>query len=283
MIGLGLATFGLLEARSDSRTLSPETAAQVGERMIRRVDYERVLAGVEKDLRNPIDEKVRRLVLDRMVDEELLVQRALELGLAGIDRRVRGELTAGLMDSIVGDADGVVATDEEVVRHFEANLDFFTRPGRLRAEVIHFSSRHDGDGEADLAAERAARAASQLRAGDTPADIESQLGDRQMSPLPNAMLPGNKIRDYVGPTVLQTLVGLEIGVWSDPIASGGGFYVARVLDREANEIPVFEDVQELVRQDLRRRRGDEALQRYLEDLRTRISVAINPAVFSDPR
>ena len=38
--------------------------------------------GVEGDLRNPIDDAMRRRVLDRMIDEELLVQRALDLGLA---------------------------------------------------------------------------------------------------------------------------------------------------------------------------------------------------------
>ena len=279
-IGLALATFGLLEPRTGPQTLPPEAAAQVGERTIRRVDYERVLAGVERDLRNPLDQSIRRLVLDRMIDEELLVQRALELGLAAIDRRVRGELTSGLMDSIVGEADADDASENEVARHFEENVDFFTRPGRLHAQTIYFSSRGDGRRQEDSAAERAGRAATRLRAGENASEIESRLGDPQISPLPNGMLPPSKVRDYVGPIVLQTLEALVVGEWSEPIESGGGFYLARVIEREPRIVPAFEQVESLVRQDLKRRRGDQALRDYLDDLRTQTPVAINESVFS---
>jgi hypothetical protein len=278
--GLSLAAFGLLEPRMGPQTLPASAAAQVGDRTIRRVDYDRVLAGVQGDLRNPLDESIRRLVLNRMIDEELLVQRALELGLAAIDRRVRGELTSGLMDSIVGEADAVDASESQVARHFQEHVDFFTRPGRLHAQTIYFSSRNDErrlDGDA---AERAEQAVARLRAGENPSEIESRLGDSQVSPLPDGMLPPSKVRDYVGPLILQTLEALPINEWSEPIESGGGFDVSRVIDREPRIVPTFEQVEALVRQDLKRRRGDQALRDYLDELRTRTPVAINESVFS---
>jgi hypothetical protein len=282
-IGLALATFGLLERPTDPQLLAPDAAAQVGGRTIRRIDYERVLAGVEGDLRNPLDESDRRRVLNRMIDEELLVQRALELGLAAIDRRVRGELTAGLMDSIVGEADADEASPREVARHFEENIDFFTRPGRLHAQTIFFSARNDGRRQDGSAAERATRAGGLLRAGENASEVESRLGDLQISPIPNGMLPPSKVRDYVGPIILQSLEELAVGKWSEPIESGGGAYLARVIDREPPIIPAFEAVEGLVRQDLRRRRGDQALRDYLDDLRSRTPVAVNDALFSEAR
>jgi hypothetical protein len=278
--GLGLATFGLLEDRPGPRELGSQTAAQVGERTIRRVDYERVLAGVEGDLRNPIDDSTRRRVLDRMVDEELLVQRALELGLASIDRRVRGELTAGLMDSIVGEADANGASSKEVERHYKENVDFFARPGRIHARTIYFSSRRDGREPSGDAASRAERAATRIRNGEDASEVEEQLGDRQVSPLPGGLLPPSKIRDYVGPIILQSLRELTVGQWSEPIESGGGVYLALVVARDAPIRPPFEDVEGLVRQDLKRRRGDEALRVYLDDLRDQIPVRLNESVFS---
>jgi len=281
VIGLALATFGLLDRRKDGpQPLPSDAAAQVGARTIRRVDYERVLAGVERDLRNPLDESDRRRVLDRMIDEELLVQRALELGLAAIDRRVRGELTSGLMDSIVGEADADQATERQVAQHFVKNIDFFARPGRLRAETIFFSSRSDGRRPDGSAAERAGQAGRRLRDGENASQIESLLGDPQVSPLPNGMLPPGKVRDYVGPIILQSMEALAVGEWSEPIESSGSFYLVRVLDREKQSIPAFEDVKELVRQDLKRRRGDQALRDYLDDLRTRTPVTVNKSVFS---
>jgi len=278
--GLGFAVFGLLESSPGARLLPPQTAAQVGERAIRRVDYERVLAAVERDLRNPVDESFRRRVLDRMVDEELLVQHALQLGLASIDRRVRGELTAGLMDSIVGEADANEASASEVARHFEENLDFFTRPGRVHARTIFFSARSRRRNAEDDPALRAEQAAERLLRGEDPDEVEDRLADPQVSPIPPGMLPLRKIRDYVGPTVMQSLEKLSVGQWSEPIETGGGAYLALVVAREPPIVPDFEEVEPMVRQDLKRRRGEEALRAYLDDLRARIPVAINESVFS---
>ncbi len=280
-IGLALAAFGLLESPTDSGKLPADAAAQVGKRTIRHIDYERVLAGVEGDRRNPVDETTRRRVLTRMIDEELLVQRALELGLAAIDRRVRGELTSGLIDSIVGEADGDPPSDREVARHFEENIDFFSRTGRLHARTIFFSARNDGRRKDGTAAERAKAAATRLHSGENAMAVETSLGDTQVSPLPDGMLPPTKIRDYVGPIVLKAIEVQPSREWSDPIQSGSGFYLAKVVAREARVVPKFEEVSGLVRQDLKRRRGDAALRRYLDDLRTRKSVVIDESLFAD--
>jgi hypothetical protein len=278
-VGLALAAFGLLENRVGSLPLPGDAAARVGDRTIRRIDYERVLAGVEGDRRNPVDEAIRRRVLERMIDEELLVQRALELGLAAVDRRVRGELTSGLIDSIVGEADADQPGDDEVSRHFQDNIEFFSRVGRLHARTIFFSTRRDGQHLEGTAEERVRVAAQRLHNGEDAREIERELADPQVSPLPNGMLPPSKVRDYLGPIILKTLETLPAGQWSEPIESGGGFYLARVIGREPRVVPTFEDAENLVRQDLKRRRGDDALRRYLDDLRSQKSVLIDEALF----
>lgn len=233
-----------------------------------------------------------------MIDEELLVQRALDLGLAVIDRRVRGELTSGLIDSIVSEADSQEPDAAQVARHFEENIDFFTRPGRLRARTIYFSAHRDGDGSRPSAAERARRAAERLAAIDADSEtdseidseidervsvaaIEAEFGDAQVSPVPDALLPASKLRDYVGPTILEALEALDVGTWSAPIESSGGIYLVRLIDREPPIVPPLAEIEPLVRQDLKRRRGDQALRRYLDDLRSEIPISINEAVVDD--
>ena len=281
-VGLALATFGILERRNTGQSMAEQTAARVGERTIRRIDYERVLAGVEDDLRNPIDDAMRRRVLDRMIDEELLVQRALDLGLAVVDRRVRGELTSGLIDSIVSEADAAEPSDRDVERHFEQNIDFFTRPGRTRAQTIFFSAHRDREHAGSSAAERAAEAAIRLAGGESERDLERLLGDPQVSPPPDVLLPASKLRDYVGPSLLRTLAGLEVDRWSEPTPSGGGLYLVRVIEREPPIVPRLDEVESLVRKDLKRRRGDQALRDYLDALRTQTPVAINERIFAPP-
>lgn len=279
-LGLAAAAVGLLEspARSDRTTgLGEEIAAVVGERTIRRVDYERMLAGVEQDLRNPIDDATRRRVLERMIDEELLVQQAIGLGLAASDRRVRGELVASLVDSVVAETEGEPASADEVERHYRENLAFFARPSRLRIESLFFSAARGG---ADGARERARQAREALAAGQPGAEVERALADPQVAKVPDALLPLAKLRDYVGPAVLEVASALPPGAWSEPIASLEGERIVRVVEREAGEAPAFESVAAIVGRDLERRRGDDALRRYLEGLREQIPVERNEAIFA---
>jgi hypothetical protein len=278
--GLLLASAGLLEAPiRDDASLPPDAAARVGERTIRRVDYERVLAGVAGDLRSPVDEDMRRRVLDRMIDEELLVQRALALGLAHVDRRVRGELTSSMIDSIVAEVGSETPSNAEVARHYEENLEFFTRPGRLRARRLYFSTRRDGDDPRGTAEERALKALADLRAGSPPDAVEQAWADRQVSPVPDALLPPSKVRDYVGPGLLQVLATLDTGAWSAPQESASSLSLVAVLDREPPVVPPLDEIESLVRQDLERRRGDEALRRYLDELRAASEITIDARLF----
>jgi hypothetical protein len=283
MVGLLMATLGLLELpRAPSRqTNSPEIAARVGDRVIRRADYARVLAGVASDLRRPVDTDMRRHVLERMIDEELLVQRALELGLAQVDRRVRGELTSSMIDSIVAEVGNEPPEMADVVRHYDENLDFFTRPGRLRARRIHFSKGRDGQDARGTALERAQAASEQLRAGAVPDEVEARWGDRQVSALPDALLPPVKVRDYVGPGLLTVMETLVTGVWSTPQESANSVALVAVLEREPAVVPSLAEIESLVQQDLERRRGDEALRHYLDELRRATEITIDERLFSE--
>ena len=291
-LGLGLAVVGLLEAPGSEPKLPAEAVARVGERIIRRVDYERVLAGVENDLRNPVDAAMRRRVLERMIDEELLVQRALDLGLAAVDRRIRGELTSALIDSIVAGAEAEAKADgpddRAIEAHFEANRDFFTRPGRLRARSLFFSRRADralGEAAEPRAAalERARRAAARLARDEPLEEVRRALADPQISPLPDILLPASKVRDYLGPRLLEAIEAIEVGEWSDPVESETGFHLVQLVDREPPIVPPLEEVRALVRQDLERRRGDEALRRYLDELRSEIPVSVDESVLGSGR
>ena len=274
-LGLALSAWGLLEDSGERHVLSAETAAVVGDRVIRRVNYERMLAGVEQDRRGPIDDTTRWRVLERMIDEELLVQKALALGLAAADRRVRGELVSGLVGSVVSEADAEAPTAADIEEHFLESAAFFARPGRLRVETLFFSPRSDGSARA-----RAESARARLMAGEDSAKVEKELADRELAEAPDALLPLAKLRDYLGPTVAEALVSLGVGNWSKPIEAGDGVWLVRIREHEAQTAPPLAEIEPLVRQDLVRRRGDEALRRYLDSLREETRVESNETLFA---
>ncbi|MEZ4217102.1 MAG: peptidylprolyl isomerase [Myxococcota bacterium] len=276
--GLALAAASIVGERPDAGDLPPGAVARVGDAVIRTEEYQRLVAGLESDRREPVDGALRRHVLDRMIDEELLVQRAVELGLVDVDRRVRADLTTSMIQSIVDDAEEHDATARELERFYEANREFFASAGRLHVRQVFFrrgAATGPGGASADDGASpdaRAARAAERLAAGEPFERVRDELGDAEISPLPDVLLPPLKLREYVGPTALRAAMELAPGGVSAPVRSGTGVHVLVLVEREDAHVPPFDEIEEQVRAEWRRRRGDDALRAYLDGLREDVDV-----------
>jgi hypothetical protein len=225
------------------------------------------VAALASDRRNPVGDAERRFVLDRLVDEELLVQRALELGLARSDRVVRSQLVSALIEAVTADASLEEPTPDALRRFFTEHADWFRQPGRLHARQLFV---REGAGASD----RAALAAARLREGEGFESVARALGDEPLAPLPDAPLPAAKLAEYAGPAALEALREQAVGAVGDPLAAAGGYQVLVLVAREPDATPAFEAVEEAVRAEWRRRAGDEALRRYVETLRAGAEIRV---------
>src|SRR5207237_1032452 len=79
-----------------------------------------------------VDAEMRRQVLGRLIDEELLVERGLELGLARRDARVRKDLTAAVIDTVVTASADPEPSPADVEAFSRERPDLLRRPGRHR-------------------------------------------------------------------------------------------------------------------------------------------------------
>ena len=264
-LGLALAAASLFAPPGGDAALSADIVARVNGVTIRRDNYLRAVAALGSDRRNPIDDADRRLVLDRLIDEELLVQHALALGLAVSDRRVRADLVSAVMGALLASTDGFDPSLSEMDEFYDDNLDYFTRPGRIRVrEIFIGAGRRRSDDEARSIAERVVH---QLEAGEDFVEVQSELGDSQIARLPDTMLPPTKLRNYLGPTAARVAKELPIGGTSQPVRSAQGYHVLWLLDREPPVTPPLEEIASEVRSELKRRRGDQALRDRLASLR----------------
>jgi parvulin-like peptidyl-prolyl isomerase len=239
--GVVLAAAGLVgSGQGASGGLSRDAVARVNGQSIRTEDYQRLLDALAQDRRDGIDDAQRRLVLDRLIDEELLVQRALELGLVRTDSKIRKDLTSALIDSVVAARDDVPPSDRELQAFYEGQRDFFARPGRLRVRQVW--CRAATSAEAPAALQRAQQAAGRLRAGDDFVAVRDALGDPELAPLPDALLPATKLGDYLGPTAVRAALSLEAGAVTDPVRSNSGYHVLQVVEQQPGGAPSFDDV-----------------------------------------
>ena len=271
--GLAIAAASLGRGSGRPGALPADAVASVNGVAIRRDDYLRALGAVASDRRAPIDDAVRRRVLDRLIEEELLLQRGMSLGLMRHDRTLRAELvtaTIGLLASSTAEPSA-----DELRAFYDTHQEYFTEPGRVRVRQILV--RTEGRPEA-VARQRADDAARRLRAGEAFDAVRTALGDDDVTPVPDTLLPAAKLRDYVGETAMMGALAREVGETTDPLRSSMGFHVLQVVERTPPWVPPFDDIVDSVRAERRRRADDTTLRAALDELRRAAQIRTTDAL-----
>jgi parvulin-like peptidyl-prolyl isomerase len=267
-VGLALAAASLLSTPAGNGGLPDGVVARVNNATVRAEEYQRLVAALASDRRNPLSDADRLHVLDRLIEEELLVQHAVDLGLLHTDRRVRADLVSAVLGSLSAAADGYEPEPDEVEEFYAENRDYFATPGRLWVRELYIA--RDGEGM-DL--EKASQASARLRGGEALESVREALADQPVAPLPAAPLPPAKLREYLGPTALSVALQLEPGQVSEPVPTPQGYLVLVMVERSENRARELEAVEVQVRAEMRRRAGDRLLRERLDALRARADVS----------
>jgi len=261
LAGLGLAAVQLVWRPTPGAAVPGDAVAIVNGVAIARADFEQALAAVATDRRSGLRAGDAQRVLARLIDEELLLQRALGLGLVRREPRVRGQLVSTMIDTVLAEAGSREPSEEELRTFYDQHAEYFGQPGRIR--IVHRAV----PGTDGRAREQAVALAAALERGETPEASPNVVT------APEALLPVAKLEQYLGPTVLETALELPVGGVSQPIAAAGSYHVVRLIEREPAVVPAFEVVRAAVRAEVVRRRGETALREYLDRLRSQADIA----------
>ena len=206
-----------------------------------------------------------------MIDEELLVQRAVALGLDRSDPMVRNTLVSSMIESIVAGVGQQEPSAQEAADFYEANREFFARTERFWVRRLRFPV--DAEGE-EAALERAREATRRLRGGERASLVGRELAASAIVPLPDGYLPASKLREYLGPTPALHAAAMQTGDVSEPIRGGSAYHVLEMVDRVPSPPLPLAAVESQVRAEMRRRAGDESLRSYLRRLRAEADVRL---------
>lgn len=262
MVGLTVALLTALGPLRVEPERSAEGIAVVDGRAIPRATFDRAIAALEADKRNPVTDADRRVALSRLIDEELLTRRALDLGLAENEPTVRKALVDALIQLASVSEARPDPDDQELRRFYEGRPTLFAGESLSSVAVADFPAT-------DTA--RSERMASLLRAG-----VAFDKAAAETGALPAAatldLLSARKLTDYAGPTIAAAVRRLAAGEAAGPIAVGDRFVFVRVVARQDAPRPRFEDVREQTLDAWRRDARDRALESYLAGLRSRANI-----------
>jgi hypothetical protein len=255
LAGLVAAGYGILQQSSPATELPDAAIAMVNDQAIGRDIYERALVRFG----TPDPDDAGSAILGRLIDDELLVQRGIELGMTESDTEVRAAIVNSLVASITAEADAASPTDEELEQHLADHADRFSYTSRLSVEAW----------ESDL--EPVAQAfASALRTDGTAPQMAaiSALPD-----LPADLLPVDTVREYLGPAITAAAAEMPDGS-SAVFARRGRWLVVRVDGKERAYVTDVDAVRNRVLLDYRRQLAEDMLQSYIDNLRQRADIRV---------
>ena len=273
VLSIGLFVGALLAGLSiiqESNITNFKYAAKIEDTSISMEKYLAQLEGLAKDKKSPISQKDKEYVLERMIEEELLIKRALDLGMLENNPIARGTIVQQMIKTIIAENMRYEISDKELNKFFEENIGFFTKSSRLRIQQLYFSD----EGTENSSFEDANRAYDLLISGSSFVEV-SNLGSDSALKIPNSLMTLSKVREYIGPSLMNLARNLQPGTFSQPIKVPGGYKIIFLLEKELAGQPNLEQVRDVVLAEYSKRRDDNSLREYLENLKNWYDISRN--------
>lgn len=256
LAGLLAAGYGILRQVDSGDVLPANAMARVNDQVISRDRYERALARL---VTYDAADDERDLLLQRLVDDELLVQRALELGMVRSDTAVRNAMVDSLIASITAEADAASPTDEELERYLADNTERFS----FVASVAVAAWQTDDESIAQSFI-TSLRTDGEVIVSDLIAAIPD---------LPPGLMAVEILRDYLGPGIAAAAADMPVGS-SAVFARRGRWLVVQVLEKKTTAYNDLNSIRNRVLLDFRRRQAEQTLSDYIDELRRRADVHV---------
>jgi hypothetical protein len=239
--------------------LANQPAAVVNGVPIPREALARAVLALENDSRNPVTAEREAAVLERLIEEELLVQHGVDLGLAETDFAARRALVQSVLTLAVAERTGAQPSEEELRQFYRENAGYFAPAPRFSASIVFLSSTSRANTD-------------QIRAALAQGVDASGLGEPIAVEIPRGALPEAEWRRLIGADAARAAASLAPGQVSSPIPASGGVLIVRVNGFAAAPAPAYEEVAAQVRAEWDRRADEAAARDYLERLKRRARI-----------
>lgn len=264
--GLIFIFLGIFDNQKLDKTQS-NIIALVNDHPILQSDLDLALSALAMNKENSITPEQVRLVLDRLIDEQLLLQRGVELNLPQNSNPVRKMIINSMIDSILSENNDFQITDEVLIKFYNENIAFFLPPKELRLKKIFVKFDNTAKDDTRLDSIR-----EMLINGEDFDEVSLKEGDKFLPEIPDTYLPERKLLDYLDPVLVKNAFNLKDGQITSEIETSNGYNFLYLVDSKKGEPLPFSDMNEKVKAEYIRRSDETALTNYLEWLRQRYNV-----------
>ena len=272
LAGLFLVFLGTFNS-SKEENLTNQVIALVDNHPILKSDLDLALKALSMNKDNPITEDQIKLVIERLIDEQLLLQRGIDLNLHQTSNPIRKLIVNSMIDSILSDNNNFLLDDSVLKKFYNDNISFFlpSRQLRLKRIFVKFRSQQENEEKLDLIRSR-------LINGEDFEIVSSEEGDSYLPEIPNTFLPERKLKDYIDPLLVKNAFNLEDGQITSEIETEDGYNFLYLVESEKGEPLPYEDMRDKVKGEYIRRSDEQSLLNYLVWLRKKYKIIYNEKI-----
>ena len=210
----------------------------------------------------PVQDRDKQL-LQRLIDDELILQRAEELGILRADPGIRKLLARSAINTVVRESQALLIKEPQLIAFYNNHQAVFQKPQRITLQAAQFD---------DLEMANISRNAVLL--GDSLKKTVSLVGGKIL-PIPVSPLPKHMLIRYLGISLTDLALGLSATQISQPILQGDNMYLLHVVENQPATLMPVEKVRETVMTELISRQRRDSLTMTLEELKQTASIQLN--------
>ena len=264
IIGTFLAIYSIVDNNKNFSSLPNDVIAIVNDKIIPSEKFRTVIQLIENDKRDDLTEADRKMALDRIIEEELLVQYAYQNGFLEADDLLRKSIVRSVVDSIVEQSVSVIPDEDELQDFYKDNLPVFTLDEQYRVVILSSQNLLDIKTAKEIWQE-----------SYDIQKLEIDIPSIRHLGIPSGFISKLRLGSLIGPLLRDVVLSLRIGETSKAIETIYGYTIVTLVDKKDKIIPEYSDIKEVVLQEYRRRQRENILEELLSDLRRQSDIDIN--------
>jgi len=234
---------------------------QLGNQNILELDQREIDARIfiqEMTAGQPLTEEQRQLVATTYVEEQILVQEALALGLDN-DARIHDMLAQKMRHVLSGDV--IQPTGLELESYYQGNVERYTSLPLVSLDELVLNTRDEVSEDVQI-----------LLDNGSEAEIILAASPGNNAPLPNV----NRIdlTNIFSPEFSEAVFSSELNSWVGPFPSNRGQHWLMVIERSEARLPPLEEILDRVRLDWIAEEEETLLQAEVDELWSQYTIIV---------
>lgn len=229
--------------------------ARVGEKEISMQRFEEIIKVLDDQSNSELTLEKKNMIRERLIDEELLIQRAIELDLIRNDSLIKGNIIQTMFQHIINSNEVIEPSEKQLRDYFRKEKDYFSSGKRFKLKNYSFRNLNEAE-----------TGSKYLKKNNFDAFL-NLTNKENIFDVPEVFLTPQKIRDYLGPKALQELENLNKGDYSEVILLNDIPSIIFCIDILYSKTPLFEEIYDQIKDKFIREREDILVKDYIENLR----------------